>query len=90
MEPLFINKTDEIIAFEVLDQIERLVNNDNLILVADDIVYESELNRFKESGIEMTLVRSNDKTENKMTVHFKWGDITYPIGFALGLERHEI
>ncbi|WP_341904776.1 hypothetical protein [Fluviicola taffensis] len=86
----FINRTNEIIAFEVIEQIERLVNNHNLILVADDIIYESELNRFKDNGTEMILIKMNGDCGSNMFVHYKWGDIMYSIGIAIGLEKHEL
>ncbi|MCK5136988.1 MAG: hypothetical protein KAR19_14475 [Bacteroidales bacterium] len=86
----FINRTDEIIAFEVIEQMERLVNNDNIILVADDIIYETELSKYKDSGIEMILVKLNENDGSDMFVHYMWGDIMYPIGIAIGLEKHEL
>lgn len=86
----FINKTDEIIAFEVIEQMERLINNDNLILVADDIIYENELNRFKDKGIEIILVKLSENNESNMFVQYRWGDIMYPLGIAIGLEKYEI
>jgi hypothetical protein len=87
---IYINRTNSFIAFEALEQIERLVNNDNLILVADDIIYESELNRFKDNGVEMILVKMSEDYGSNMFVHYKWGDIMYSIGLALGLEFHEL
>ena len=87
---IFINRTNEIIAFEVIEQVERLVNNDNLILVADDVIYETELNKFKDNGVEMVLVKMNENYGSDMIVHYKWGDIMYSIGIALGLEKYEL
>lgn len=86
---IFINRTNEIIAMEVIEQIEKLVNNDNLILVADDLIYESELNRFRDAGFEMILVKMHGDA-GSMIVHYKWGDIMYPIGIAMGLEEYEL
>lgn len=86
----FVNKTDEIIAFEVLEQLTRLINNDNIILVADDIIYEDELNKLKEKGVEIILVKLNENDGSNMFVQFMWGDIVYAIGIAIGLEKYEL
>ena len=87
---IFLNRTNEIIAFEVIEQINRLINNDNLILVADDIIYEQELNKLKNSGIEMILVKLNENDGGNMFVNYSWGDIVYSIGIAIGLEKYEL
>lgn len=87
---IFDNKTDEIIAFEVLEQLQRLINNDNIILVADDIIYEDELNKLKDKGVEIILVKLNENDGSNMFVQFMWGDIMYPIGTAIGLEGYEL
>lgn len=87
---VFINKTDEIISFEVLEQLDRLVNNDNLILVADDRIYEGPLNTLHKMGIEITVVMFNEHNGSDMLVGFNWGDILYPLGLACGLERYEL
>jgi hypothetical protein len=86
----FINKINEIIAFEVIEQLERLTNNDNIILVADDVIYENELNKYKDSGIEMILVKLHENNESNMFVAYQWGDIMYPLGISIGLEKHEL
>jgi len=86
----FINKTDEIIAFEVLEQLKRLINDDNIILVADDRIYENELNKLKDKGLEIILVKLNENDGSNMFVEFMWGDIMYVIGIAIGLESYEL
>lgn len=87
---VFINKTNEIISFEVLEQLDRLINNDNIILVADDQVYQIELETYKNNGKEIIVVMFNEHNGSNMLVKFNWGDIMYPLGIALGLERYEL
>lgn len=87
---IFKTKTDSIVAFEVLEQIERLINNDNIILVADDRIYEQELDKHKKNGVEMIMVMLNQNHGGNMDTEFKWGDISYPLGISIGLERHEL
>ncbi len=87
---IFKTKTDTVVAFEVLEQIERLINNDNIILVADDRIYEKELYKHKKNGVEMIMVKLNQNSGGNMDTDFRWGDISYPLGIAIGLERHEL
>lgn len=87
---IYKTETDGFVAFEVLEQIERLINNDNIILVADDQIYEQELSQHKKNGVEMNIVKLNKISENDMYTDFKWGDISYPLGISIGLEKHEL
>ena len=87
---VFINKTNEIISFEVLEQLNRLINNDNIILVADDQIYQPELETYKNNGKEIIVVMFNEHNGSNMLVKFNWGDIMYPLGISLGLERFEL
>ncbi|WP_282142802.1 hypothetical protein [Cellulophaga baltica] len=87
---VFKSKTKNIVAFEVLEQIDRLINNDNIILVADDSAYEVPLEGFKENGLDIIMILFNEYQGREIYVDFKWGDIIYPLGISIGLERHEL
>lgn len=87
---LFVNKTNEIIGFEVLEQLNRLINNDNIILVADDKVYENALKEHKNKGVEIIVVMLNEHDGSQMRIQFNWGDILYPLGMSIGLESYEL
>lgn len=86
---VFINKSNQIIAFEILDQLERLINTENVILVADDITYVNELEELKEQGADIILVRLHEDDESNMIVGFRWGDVMYPLAQSIGLSRSE-
>lgn len=81
---------DDVIAFEALDKIERLINNENIILVADDKSYERPLNELKSKGVDIICVTFNEPEIRNMFVQFRWGDIAYPLGRAMGLEKWEL
>lgn len=87
---LVINKSDEIISFEILEEIERSINNDNILLVANDRAYEYDLSKLKKKGFDIIVIRSNLKDGNDMQSEFRWGDISWPIGLALGLDLNEL
>lgn len=87
---VFINRTNEIIGFEVLEQLDRLINNDNIVLVANDRIYEADLEKLAEKKVEIIVVKFNQHNDNDMLAAFKWGDIVYPLGLSIGLERNEI
>jgi hypothetical protein len=87
---LTLSRTDKIVSFEILDHLERIVNNENILLVADDIIYEPPLNKLKEDGTDVILVKlQTDLGGNLYTPH-RWGDITRPLALAMGLEPHEL
>jgi hypothetical protein len=87
---VFVNKTNGFICFEILEQLDRLINNDNIILVGDDQIYQIELETFKNKGKEIIVVMFDERNGSNMLVEFNWGDIMYPLGIALGLERDEL
>ncbi|KFF06001.1 hypothetical protein B0A68_12025 [Flavobacterium reichenbachii] len=87
---ILINKTNEIIAFEICEELDRLIDNDNIVLVASDQIYEHELSQLKSKGYDMIIVRSNYHDGSDMYSEFRWGDVTLAIGLAFGLERHEL
>jgi hypothetical protein len=87
---IFITKSDSIVAFDIIEQIERLINNDNIILVADDITYEQKMKDYKELGVDIIIVQLNEHQGREIHSGFRWGDVEYPLGLAIGLERTEL
>lgn len=87
---VFINKTNEVIGFEILQQLHRLLNTDNIVLVANDRIYELELEKLAEEKVDIIVVKFNQHNDEDMISKFKWGDITYPLGLSIGLQRYEI
>ncbi|MCF6211839.1 MAG: hypothetical protein L3K24_14450 [Gammaproteobacteria bacterium] len=86
---IFIDTTDEFVWIEIVNHMKRIINTENIILVADDIVYEQQLNEMKEKMIDVTLVQLNTDAGRRMFTEHKWGDITFPIAKSIGLGRYE-
>ena len=86
---IFVNKSDNIIAFEIMEQMERVINSENIILVADDITYEQELNEHHSRGEDIIVICFDEDDGGRMIVGFRWGDVVYPIASAMGILRHE-
>lgn len=87
---VFLNKTNALIAFEVLEQLERLINTENIILVADDKIYENALNELKGRGVEIIVVMLSEHEGSRMLIKSSWDDILYPLGISIGLENYEL
>lgn len=87
---IFINHTEDIVSFSILEHIERIINAENVILVANDIAYESPLLQLKNKGVEVILVTLQEELGGQIFAGCTWGDIVYPIGLALGLDFNEI
>jgi len=87
---LTVRKTNKIVSFQILDYLERVINIENIILVADDIVYEHPLNDLKSKGIDIILVRMETELGGNLYTSHRWVDITYPLGLSVGLKNHEL
>lgn len=87
---IYITKSESIVAFDIIEQIDRLINNDNIILVADDITYEDKIEEYKKLGVDIIIVQLSEHQGRKIHSDFRWGDITYPLGLSIGLERFEL
>ncbi len=85
-----IHNTDQIISFQLLEQLRRTVNAENIILVADDINYEKELNELTEKGVNLILLKQRHHEGSRMYTAHAWQDISYSLGRSIGLEGWEI
>jgi len=97
-EELHINKgkirifemhIDSFISFEIEDFLNRIINSENIILTATDIKYIPLLKQLKKENKDIVIVC--EKIDNPIRdFGFKWGDISYPIAFAMGLTLDEM
>ena len=85
-----IEKTDEISWPILLEQLDRLSADNNIIFVADDPIYESALNELNNKEVEIVVVMFNERDGGNMSIDSEWGDILYPMGISIGLERDEL
>lgn len=86
---IYIEKTDDFVSHEILEHLERIINTENIILVADDMIYEEPLHRLKQKDIDVILVMFSTDNGRQMFTHHMWGDVIYPIAKSIGLEQHE-
>jgi len=86
---VFPHDTEEFVCFEVIDYMERIVNTENIILVADDRAYEPILDKLEDKNIDVILVKFSENRDSNMFTGYRWGDIIYPIAQAMGLDRYE-
>lgn len=86
---IFIDITDDFVWIEIVDHMKRIINTENVLLVADDLVYEKYLNEMKEKKIDVTLVQFNTDNGRRMFTTHKWGDIIFPIAKSIGLSQYE-
>jgi hypothetical protein len=79
-----------LIAPELLDQLENQVSIGDVILIADDRIYEPALDALFAKGYTVTVIMLNERDGSEMITSFNWGDILYPLGMAMGLEKNEL
>lgn len=85
-----IYKSGEVICFQVMEQLKRTINAENVILVADDVAYEGELNDLAQKGINLIVLKQRSDDGSRMYTTHRWGDIVYSLGRSIGLEGYEI
>ncbi|MCP4117399.1 MAG: hypothetical protein GY737_18800 [Desulfobacteraceae bacterium] len=86
---IYYEKTDGFVYHEILEHLKRLINTENIILVADDVVYEDPLLKLKQKGIDVTLIMHSTDDGRQMFTKHKWGDVIFPVAQSIGLQPHE-
>jgi hypothetical protein len=81
--------TDQFVSFEMLEHLERLINTENIILVSNEVLFDVELKKLSDKGVEVTMVLYSSHEGRNIYAKQKWGDIMYPLALAMGLQRHE-
>lgn len=87
---LFKLKTDKIVSFKVQEQLERIINVENVLLIADDITYVPYLNELKDRGVEVIIFQDSENEGSRMFHKFKWAKMAYPLALSMGLSEYEL
>ena len=86
---IYNHETNGFIYQKVEEHFEKILNLENIVLVADDILYEPILHDLKNNNIDVILVKFAYDKDSRMFTDYRWGDITYPIAKAMGLSQYE-
>lgn len=78
------------ISFQLMQHLQRIINAENVMLVADDAAYEKELNALKDKGVELIILKQRTSEGSRMFTAHPWQDIAYALGRSIGLEGYEI
>lgn len=87
---LYKLKTQDIVSFKVEKQLNRIINVENVLLVADDFAYVPYLQELKNKGVEVVVFHHSENFGSRMYHTFNWADIVYPLALAMGLKQHEL
>ncbi len=87
---LFKLKTQDIVLFKVVEQLDRIINVENVMLVADDFGYVPYLQALEDKGVQVVLFHHSENSGSRMSHEFKWANIVYPLALAMGLQEHEL
>lgn len=83
--------SNSIIAFQIMENINRYKSANNIILIANDLVYEGFLRELENEVEEIIIARLKiNERSNEMYVRYRWQDIAYPIGESLGINRADL
>lgn len=87
---LYKQKTQDFVSFKVEELLNRIINVDNILLVADDFAYVPYLQDLKKRGVEIVIFQRSENSGSRMYHEFKWADVMYPLGLAMGLKEYEL
>lgn len=71
-------------------QLERIINTENVLVVADDLVYVPYLVELEKRGMTVTVAQLKGDFGSRMYHSFRYLDIMYPIGLCIGLQEDEV
>jgi len=86
---IYFHETNGFIYQDIEEYFMKVLNLENIIFVADDIIYEPMLHNLENIGIDIILVLHTECGGNNMFTGYRWGAIYYPIAQAMGLGRYE-
>lgn len=86
---IYFHETNGFIYQEIEDYFMKIINLENIIFVADDVIYEPILHDLESKNVDVILVMHSENGGNNMFTNYKWGAIYYPIAQAMGLGRYE-
>lgn len=88
---IFTIYSNDLVNPQIIDDINRFKNSNNIILVANDIIYENFLLNLKNEVDDLIIMRLKIVERlHEMYVNYKWGDISYPIALSMGIKPHEL
>jgi hypothetical protein len=79
-------KTQDFVCFKVKEQLNRIINVDNVLLVADDYAYVPYLRELQNRGVEVIVFQNSEHFGSRMYHEFKWADIIYPLALSMGYD----
>jgi len=85
-----IVRSSQIISSQLMQQLQRIINAENVMLVADDAAYETELNALTEKGVDLIILKQRAYEGSRMYTTHHWQDVAYALGRSIGLESFEI
>ena len=71
-------------------ELDRIINTENVLLVADDVTYIPYLSKLKDRGLTVTVAQLKGDFGSQMYHSSPYLDIMYPIGLCIGLEQDEL
>ncbi|MGK0273228.1 MAG: hypothetical protein ACI88H_003907 [Cocleimonas sp.] len=86
---IYFHETNGFICQDIEEYFAKILNLENIIFVADDVIYEPILHELTDMNIDVILVMHSELGGNNMFTGYRWGSIYYPIAQAMGLGQYE-
>lgn len=86
---IYFHETNGFVFQDIEEYFVKVLNLENIIFVADDVIYEPILHSLESKNVDVILVMHSEAGGNNMFTGYRWGAIYYPIAQAMGLGRYE-
>jgi hypothetical protein len=86
---IYFHETNGFIYQDIEEYFIKVLNLENIVFVADDVIYEPILHDLTDMNVDVLLVMHSEAGGNNMFTGYKWGAIYYPIAQAMGLGQYE-
>jgi hypothetical protein len=87
---LIIVETGDFVAWDAMDKMKSLAEKKNIILVANDRMYEPLLEDLYRANANVNIVTLDSSNGGRISSKFRWGNILYPLGKSFNLTDGEL
>lgn len=86
---IYWERSDGPVSVDLMEYLERVVNVENIMMVADDFCYEPRLRWLKEQGVDIKIIQLSSHDGRQIYTNHQWGDVIYAVAHSMNLSRLE-
>jgi hypothetical protein len=86
---IYWERSEGPVSVDLMEYLERVVNVENIMMVADDLCYEPRLRWLKEQGVDIKIIQLSSHDGRQIHSSHPWGDVIYAVAHSMNLSREE-